>query len=79
MEFLTPEDASAVLSFGSISFSGSILKIRRPKDFVDMVVKIIIIIIFSLAYGFIMIFMLPFSFNICWFTLDVCDTSLLIV
>lgn len=36
VEFLTPEDASAALSFDGISFSGSILKIRRPKDFVDM-------------------------------------------
>ncbi|RVW77284.1 hypothetical protein CK203_050146 [Vitis vinifera] len=44
VEFLTPEDASAALSFDGISFSGSILKIRRPKDFVDMVVRMIITI-----------------------------------
>ncbi|CAN4091085.1 unnamed protein product [Withania somnifera] len=36
LEFLTPEDASAALSFDGRSFSGSILKIRRPKDFVDV-------------------------------------------
>ncbi|KAM3356650.1 hypothetical protein P3S68_023364 [Capsicum galapagoense] len=36
LEFLTPEDASAALSFDGRSFSGSIIKIRRPKDFVDV-------------------------------------------
>ncbi|KAJ8547207.1 hypothetical protein K7X08_010793 [Anisodus acutangulus] len=36
LEFLTPEDASAALSFDGSSFSGSILKIRRPKDFVQV-------------------------------------------
>lgn len=36
LEFLTPEDASAALSFDGRSFFGSILKIRRPKDFVDV-------------------------------------------
>ncbi|XP_059281521.1 uncharacterized protein LOC132035229 [Lycium ferocissimum] len=36
LEFLTPEDASAALSFDGRSFSGSILKIRRPKDFVEV-------------------------------------------
>ncbi|KAF3457863.1 hypothetical protein FNV43_RR02523 [Rhamnella rubrinervis] len=39
VEFLTPEDASAALSFDSSSISGSILKIRRPKDFVEVAVK----------------------------------------
>ncbi|XP_051127876.1 splicing factor U2af large subunit A [Andrographis paniculata] len=33
LEFLTPEDASMALSFDGISFSGSNLKFRRPKDY----------------------------------------------
>ncbi|XP_031396798.1 uncharacterized protein LOC116207840 isoform X2 [Punica granatum] len=37
VEFLTPEDASAALSFDGSSFSGCMLKIRRPKDFVEVV------------------------------------------
>ncbi|XP_034224936.1 splicing factor U2af large subunit B isoform X4 [Prunus dulcis] len=36
VEFLTPEDALAALSFDGSDFSGSILKIRRPKDFVEV-------------------------------------------
>ncbi|GAB4843093.1 hypothetical protein Ancab_013072 [Ancistrocladus abbreviatus] len=36
VEFLTPEDASAALTFDGISFLGFILKIRRPKDFVEV-------------------------------------------
>ncbi|TYJ14492.1 hypothetical protein E1A91_A10G122000v1 [Gossypium mustelinum] len=36
VEFLTPEDASAALSFDGSTLSGSILKIRRPKDFVEV-------------------------------------------
>ncbi|KAK3190385.1 hypothetical protein Dsin_029946 [Dipteronia sinensis] len=36
VEFLTPEDASAALSYDGCSFSGCILRIRRPKDFIDM-------------------------------------------
>ncbi|KAK4776377.1 hypothetical protein SAY86_005065 [Trapa natans] len=36
VEFLTPEDASAALSFDGSSFYGSVLKIRRPKDFVEV-------------------------------------------
>ncbi|XVF66438.1 hypothetical protein PTKIN_Ptkin10aG0035800 [Pterospermum kingtungense] len=36
VEFLTPEDASAALSFDGSTFSGYILKIRRPKDFVEV-------------------------------------------
>ncbi|KAG5560414.1 hypothetical protein RHGRI_003657 [Rhododendron griersonianum] len=39
VEFLTPEYASAALSFDGRSFSGSILKIRRPKDFVEVAVR----------------------------------------
>ncbi|KAJ4954254.1 hypothetical protein NE237_011037 [Protea cynaroides] len=35
VEFLAPEDASSALSFDGGSFSGSILKIRRPKDFIE--------------------------------------------
>lgn len=33
VEFLTPEDASAALSLDGSTFEGSILKVRRPKDF----------------------------------------------
>ncbi|GAB2265922.1 hypothetical protein Dimus_000953 [Dionaea muscipula] len=36
VEFLTPEDASAALSFDGRSFYGYDLKIRRPKDFNDV-------------------------------------------
>ncbi|WCJ24088.1 Splicing factor U2AF 65 kDa subunit [Euphorbia peplus] len=35
VEFLTPEDASAALHFDGSFFAGSIIKIRRPKDFVE--------------------------------------------
>ncbi|XP_076951713.1 uncharacterized protein LOC143625166 [Bidens hawaiensis] len=35
VEFLTPEDASAALNFDGKSFSGNIVKIRRPKDYVE--------------------------------------------
>ncbi|KAL7616612.1 hypothetical protein Lser_V15G02857 [Lactuca serriola] len=35
VEFLTPEDASTALSFDGRSFNGNILKIRRPKDYVE--------------------------------------------
>lgn len=55
MEFLTPEDALAALSFDGSFFSGSILKIRRPKDFVDIAVRIIILTIsfFTVYYFFL--------------------------
>ncbi|EPS70701.1 hypothetical protein M569_04059, partial [Genlisea aurea] len=33
LEFLTPEDASAALTFKGISFLGSSLNLRRPKDY----------------------------------------------
>ncbi|XP_062209809.1 splicing factor U2af large subunit B-like [Phragmites australis] len=36
VEFLTPEDATAALSFDGRSLNGSALKIRRPKDYVEM-------------------------------------------
>ncbi|XP_047089406.1 uncharacterized protein LOC124701400 [Lolium rigidum] len=36
VEFLTPEDATAALSFDGKSFNGSTLKIRRPKDYIEM-------------------------------------------
>ncbi|KAF3780753.1 Splicing factor U2AF subunit [Nymphaea thermarum] len=35
LEFLTPEDATAALSFDGKLFSGSILRIKRPKDFIE--------------------------------------------
>lgn len=38
VEFLTPEDASTALSFDGRSFNGNILKIRRPKDYVEATV-----------------------------------------
>ncbi|CAI0436263.1 unnamed protein product [Linum tenue] len=36
VEFLTAEDASAALSFNGSYFSGSSIKIRRPKDYVEV-------------------------------------------
>jgi splicing factor U2AF subunit len=36
VEFLTPEDATAALSFDGRSLKGSALKIRRPKEYVEM-------------------------------------------
>ncbi|XP_006293572.2 trichohyalin isoform X1 [Capsella rubella] len=36
VEFLTPQDASAALSLDGCSFAGSNLKIRRPKDYVEI-------------------------------------------
>ncbi|GAB2217760.1 hypothetical protein Drorol1_Dr00000971 [Drosera rotundifolia] len=36
VEFLTPEDASAALAFDGRYFSGRVLKLRRPKDFIDV-------------------------------------------
>uniref|UniRef100_A0A2P2KAJ7 Uncharacterized protein LOC105129896 n=1 Tax=Rhizophora mucronata TaxID=61149 RepID=A0A2P2KAJ7_RHIMU len=47
VEFLTPEDASAALSFDGSMFLGSIIKIRRPKDFVEVAVRILIHLLFS--------------------------------
>jgi splicing factor U2AF 65 kDa subunit len=38
-EFLTPEDATAALSFDGRSLNGSALRIRRPKEYVEMVVR----------------------------------------
>ncbi|KAJ0510576.1 putative RNA recognition motif domain, nucleotide-binding alpha-beta plait domain superfamily [Helianthus annuus] len=35
VEFLTPEDASNALNLDGKSFSGNIVKIRRPKDYVE--------------------------------------------
>lgn len=51
LEFLTPEDASAALSFDGRSFAGSILKIRRPKDFIELTVRIYFHLSFKL-YAF---------------------------
>jgi RNA recognition motif-containing protein len=39
VEFLTPEDATAALSFNGRPFSGSALKIRRPKEYIEMPVR----------------------------------------
>ncbi|XP_022887178.1 uncharacterized protein LOC111403056 isoform X3 [Olea europaea var. sylvestris] len=36
LEFLTPQDASAALSFDGKSFDGSVLKLRRPKDYSEV-------------------------------------------
>ncbi|GAB2294384.1 hypothetical protein Dimus_028591 [Dionaea muscipula] len=36
LEFLTPEDASAALAFDGRTLSGYVLKVRRPRDFVDV-------------------------------------------
>lgn len=43
VEFLTPQDATAALSYDGRSISGSVLKIRRPKDFVETAVRLLII------------------------------------
>lgn len=39
MEFITAEDASAALSFDGSRLFGSTVKIRRPKDFVEVTVR----------------------------------------
>lgn len=39
VEFLTPEDTSAALSLNGCSFSGSTLTMRRPKDYVEVVIQ----------------------------------------
>jgi splicing factor U2AF subunit len=39
VEFLTPEDATAALSFDGRSLNGSTLRIRRPKEYVETVVR----------------------------------------
>ncbi|KAJ8433353.1 hypothetical protein Cgig2_020433 [Carnegiea gigantea] len=41
VEFLTPEDASAALSFDGKSLFGSIVKVRRPKDFIEAALEMI--------------------------------------
>jgi len=33
-EFITPEDATTALGFDGVTLHGTILKIRRPKDFI---------------------------------------------
>lgn len=40
VEFLTAEDASSALSFDGSTLFGSILKIRRPKDYVEVAVRL---------------------------------------
>lgn len=37
VEFLTPEDATAAISFDGRSLNGSVLRIRRPKEYVETV------------------------------------------
>lgn len=49
VEFLTPEDASAALNFDGKSFSGNIIKIRRPKDYVESSVRLITMFTYGLA------------------------------
>jgi RNA recognition motif-containing protein len=39
VEFLTPEDATAAISFDGRSLNGSVLRIRRPKEYVETVVR----------------------------------------
>ncbi|KAJ6689224.1 hypothetical protein OIU85_005607 [Salix viminalis] len=51
VEFLTPEDASAALSFNGNSFSGSIIKVRRPKDFVEVADVYIGCVVFHILDG----------------------------
>lgn len=50
VEFLTPEDASTALHFDGRSFSGNILKIRRPKDYVEATVRLITNVHFWFIY-----------------------------
>ena len=49
VEFLTPDDATAALSFDGKSLFGSVLKIRRPKDFVEAAVRFLDML-FSFLY-----------------------------
>lgn len=51
VEFLTPEDASAALSFDGCSLSGSIIKVRRPKDFIEVADVYIGCVIFHVLDG----------------------------
>ncbi|RDX85866.1 Splicing factor U2AF 65 kDa subunit, partial [Mucuna pruriens] len=39
VEFLTAEDASAALSFDGSTLFGTVVKIRRPKDYVEVAVR----------------------------------------
>lgn len=41
VEFLTPDDATKALSFDGRLFHGTVLRIRRPKDYVEMPVRFI--------------------------------------
>lgn len=50
VEFLTAEDASAALSFDGSVLCGSVVKIRRPKDYVDVAVRMKILSIPSFFY-----------------------------
>lgn len=50
VEFLTAEDASAALCCDGCSFSGSILKIKRPKEFVEVAVRMKILLFFISSF-----------------------------
>lgn len=39
-EFVTPEDATAALAFDGIMLHGTVLKLKRPKDYVQPVVSL---------------------------------------
>ena len=62
VEFLTPEDASAAVSFDGRIFCGSILKIRRPKDFVEVVVQMKTLFFLLLLWIFFLFFSGLYSF-----------------
>lgn len=50
MEFLTAEDASAALSFDGSTLFGSLVRVRRPKDYVEVAVRMKILYIPALFY-----------------------------
>jgi splicing factor U2AF 65 kDa subunit len=39
VEFLTPDDATKALTFDGRLLLGSVLKIRRPKDYIEKPVR----------------------------------------
>jgi hypothetical protein len=41
-EFLTAEDATAGLAFDGITLHGTILKIRRPRDYIPPPVRLLV-------------------------------------
>lgn len=50
VEFLTAEDASTALSFDGTTLFGSIVKVRRPKDYVEVVVRMKILSLHSSTF-----------------------------